>query len=105
MIAEQLAGLLRFHVPTFSRSIPPTFQFSPVPRPRSIIIPEQSSRLLKQPLAVSNREDYLSPARPSIVRGRFSTFKHSDVQTACPERSEGFKRFHAPTFHSPIAKR
>jgi hypothetical protein len=36
---------------------------------------------------------------PSIVNRLFSTFKRSDVQTACPERSEGFKRLHPPTFN------
>jgi hypothetical protein len=38
----------------------------------------------------------LSIVHPSILRGRFATFKHSDVQT--------FKDFHPPIFPSPIIR-
>jgi hypothetical protein len=103
--------------PTYpsSRATPPTYT---APRPPAgriecylhRIVPEQIPP--RRPLTLIFYR--ASPMCPSPVPHRFPTFKRSDVQTACPERSEGFKRSNDLTFsrqstiknrHSPFAIR
>jgi hypothetical protein len=44
-----------------------------------------------------------STFNPPTAHHPFSTFKRLDLQTACPERSEGFKRLQLPIFNLSAA--
>jgi hypothetical protein len=61
----------------------------PLSQPSTDNICSSKKRKFKEQL---RNKSFILHRPPSIVRVRSSTFIRSDVQTACPERSEGFKR-------------